>query len=74
MKQWFGIIITALVAALALVAKLFKGKADRLEAENQERDSREREEVARMEERVAAVKERHRDMRPADPKKRDYFE
>lgn len=74
MRRFFGIIVAALVGVLALVAKLFKAKAARLEAESRERDIRERETVARMEERVVAVKERHRDMQPIDPKNRNHFE
>jgi len=60
MTQILGTLTALLVAGLALVAKFFKGKADRLKAEQVERDTREREEVARIEERIANVTEQQR--------------
>jgi hypothetical protein len=74
MKHFFGIILAALVGALAVVAKLFKGKADRLEAESRERDARERETVAQMAERRAAVLREHAGQKPPDVKNRTDFE
>ena len=74
MRRFFGIIIAAVMGVLALVAKYFQTKAERLEAESRERDAREREEVARMEERIAAVREAHRQRKPIDPKNRTDFE
>jgi hypothetical protein len=74
MRRFFGIILAALVAALALVAKLFKGKADRLEAETRERDIRERETVAQIAERRAAVLREHLNQKAPDTKNRTDFE
>jgi hypothetical protein len=74
MRQWFGMLVAALVAALALVAKLFKGKADRLEAESRERDIRERETVAQIAERRAAVLREHLNQKAPDVKNRTDFE
>jgi hypothetical protein len=74
MKHFFGIIMAALVAALALVAKLFKGKADRLEAESRERDIRERETVAQIAERRMAVLREHLNQKAPDTKNRTDFE
>ena len=74
MRRFFGIIVAALVAALALVAKLFKAKADRLEAETRDRDIRERETVAQIAERRAAVLREHLNQKPPDPKNRTDFE
>jgi len=74
MKQFFFAVGAGLVAVLVGVAKYFKSKAERLEAETRERDARERAEIARMEERVAAVREAHRDRKPIDPRNRTDFE
>jgi len=74
MTQIFGTLTALLVAGLALAAKFFKGKADRLKAEQVERDTREREEIARIEERVAGVKEQQRSFGTVDVKGRTDFE
>jgi hypothetical protein len=73
MKQFFLAVGAGLVAVLVGVANYFKSKAERLEAESRERDARERAEVLRMEERIAAVKEAHRDRKPIDSKNRNHF-
>jgi hypothetical protein len=74
MRHLFGMLIAALVGVLALIAKLFKGKADRLEAESRERDARERETVAQIAERRAAVLREHAGQQPPDVKNRTDFE
>jgi hypothetical protein len=74
MKKFFSVVAAGLLTVLFGVAKYFKSKAERLEAESRERDARERAEVLGMEERIAAVKEAHRDRKPIDPKNRNHFE
>jgi len=74
MKQFFSVIAAGLVAVLLGVAKYFKSKAERLQIESLERDAREREEVARMEERRAAVMREYLERKPVDPKNRNHFE
>ena len=74
MRHFFSVIIAGLVAVLVGVAKYFKSKADRLEDETRERDAREREEVARMEERRAATVREFLERKPVDPKNRTDFE
>ena len=74
MKQFFLAVGAALMAVLVGVAKYFKSKADRLEDETRERDAREREEVARMEERRAATVREFLERKPVDPKNRTDFE
>jgi hypothetical protein len=74
MKQFFLAVGAGLVAVLVGITKYFKSKAERLEAESRERDARERAEVLGMEERIAVVKEAHRDRKPIDPKNRNHFE
>ena len=74
MKRWIVGIMTGLFAALALIAKHFKSRAERLEAEAVERDAREKAHVARMQERVAAVQQEHERMKAPDPRRRTDFE
>jgi hypothetical protein len=74
MKQFFFAVGAGLVAVLLGVAKYFRSKAERLESANHERDAREREEVARMEERRAAVMREYLERKPVDPKNRVDFE
>jgi hypothetical protein len=74
MKQFFSVVAAGLVAVLVGVAKYFKSKAERLQIESLERDAREREEVARMEERRAAVLREYLERKPVDPKNRTDFE
>jgi hypothetical protein len=74
MKQFFSVVAAGLVAVLVGVAKYFKSKAERLQIESLERDAREREEVARMEERRAAVLREYLERKPVDPKNRNHFE
>ena len=74
MRRWIAGIMAGLFAALALVAKHFKSRADRLQAEAAERDAREKAHVVRMQERVAAVRKEHNQMAAADPKNRTDFE
>jgi hypothetical protein len=74
MKQFFSVIAAGLIAVLVGVAKYFKSKAERLQVEALERDAREREEVARMEERRAAVMREYLERKPVDPKNRTDFE
>jgi hypothetical protein len=74
MKQFFLAVGTGLLAILLGVAKYFQMKSERLEAKTRERDARERETVAKMEEQRAAVIREYLEQKPIDPKKRDYFE
>jgi hypothetical protein len=74
MKHFFSALIAGLIAALFGVVKYFKAKAERLEAANIERDAREREEIARMEERRAATVREYLERKPIDPKNRVDFE
>jgi hypothetical protein len=74
MKQFFLAVGAGLLAILLGVAKYFRSKAERLEAANHERDAREREEVARMEERRAAVMREYLERKPVDPRNRTDFE
>jgi hypothetical protein len=74
MKQVFSVVAAGLVAVLLGVAKYFKTKAERLEAANIERDAKDREAVARMEERRAAVMREYLERKPVDPRNRVDFE
>jgi phosphoserine phosphatase len=74
MKHFFSALIAGLVAVLLGVAKHFKAKAERLEAANIERDAKDREAVARMEERRAAIVREYLERKPVDPKNRVDFE
>jgi hypothetical protein len=74
MKQFFLAVGAGLVAVLVGVAKYFKSKAERLEAANIERDAKDREAVARMEERRAAVMREYLERKPVDPRNRTDFE
>jgi hypothetical protein len=74
MKQFFFAVGAGLVAVLVGVAKYFGSKAERLEAANHERDAKEREEVARIEERRDAVMREHLERKPVDPRNRTDFE
>jgi hypothetical protein len=72
--KWLGMLAAALMAGLAVVARLFKAKADRLEAETRERDIQERETVAQIAERRMAVLREHLHQTAPDPKNRTDFE
>jgi hypothetical protein len=74
MRHLFGMLVAALVGVLAVVAKLFKVKADHLEAESRERDVRERETVAQIAERRMAVFREHLNQKAPDTKNRTDFE
>jgi hypothetical protein len=74
MKQFLSVVAAGLFAALVGVAKYFKSKAERLESETRERDAKDREAVARMEERRAAVMREYLERKPVDPKNRTDFE
>jgi hypothetical protein len=74
MSAFLDILGVAIIAVLALVAKLFKNKADRLEAERLERDAHEMREVGRMIEELAGVQKQWRDVPPPDVKNRTDFE
>jgi hypothetical protein len=74
MSAFLDILGVAIIAVLALVAKLFKNKADRLEAERLERDAHEMREVGRMIEDLASAQERWKDVPPPDVKNRNDFE
>jgi len=74
MKNFFSMLAAALFAALVGIAKYFKTKSERLEAERLERDISEREHVARMSERRQAVLREHDAKPPPDVTNRRDFE
>jgi hypothetical protein len=73
MKIFNGILL-GLFAGLALVAKYFKNRADRLRDASLERDAREKEAVEAMTRRLQEARQARANQPPPDPVNRNDFQ